>query len=114
MSDATRSVDFLAGFLVGALAGAAAALLFAPQSGEDTRLLIRDRGLELKEQAGTMGAEAKKRAETLQLQARAKVGDVQGQLKRAVEEGKTAAAKRKEELLTKLEHTTPGEEVPIE
>ena len=32
MAEKTCGVDFIAGFLVGALAGAAAALLLAPQS----------------------------------------------------------------------------------
>ena len=42
---------FLAGFLVGGLVGAAVALLMAPQSGEETRTVIRDRSIELKDLA---------------------------------------------------------------
>ena len=36
---------FLAGFLVGGLIGAATALLMAPQSGEETRTLIQEKGI---------------------------------------------------------------------
>jgi gas vesicle protein len=43
--------NFLAGMLFGGLAGAAAILLLAPQSGKRTRTEIRLRGLELKERA---------------------------------------------------------------
>ncbi len=41
----------LAGILVGGLTGAAVMLLLAPQSGKDTRKQIRDKGIELRDQA---------------------------------------------------------------
>jgi gas vesicle protein len=43
--------SFFAGFAIGALAGAAAALLLAPVSGDELRKQIGDKGIELKEQA---------------------------------------------------------------
>jgi gas vesicle protein len=43
--------SFFSGFFVGALVGGAAALLLAPQSGEETRSQIREKGIELKEKA---------------------------------------------------------------
>lgn len=43
MSDHENGKSFAAGLLLGALIGAGVALLFAPQSGEDTRRLIRKR-----------------------------------------------------------------------
>lgn len=112
MSDGTRSLDFLAGVLVGALVGAAAALLFAPQSGEETRTLIREKSLELKDQATTLSEEARKRAEALQIQAKEKAGQLQTQVKRAVEEGKTAATKKKEDLLASIQGGPAAEEEP--
>jgi gas vesicle protein len=39
--------QFAAGLLIGALLGAGVALLFAPQSGEDTRRLIRKKAKRL-------------------------------------------------------------------
>jgi gas vesicle protein len=123
MADNTCSGDFFAGFLIGALVGAAAALLFAPQSGEETRTLIRDKGIELKEQADDLSVEARRRAEQiqaqakekaadLQSQAKEKTSDLQSQVKQAVAEGKTAAAKRKEDLLSKLEEQRTTDEEP--
>lgn len=103
MSDTPRGAEFIVGFLVGALAGGAAALLFAPQSGEETRTLIHDKGIELKDQAGTMTAEARKRAEQLQAQAKDKAIALQTQVKDAVQEGKTAASRKKEDLLVQVE-----------
>ena len=54
---------FLAGVLVGGLVGATAALLLAPQSGEETRTMIRERGIELKSRLEQAAADAKDRAE---------------------------------------------------
>ena len=39
----------LAGMLIGAAAGAVTMLLLAPQSGKDTRLQIREKGIELRD-----------------------------------------------------------------
>lgn len=39
------------GFVVGGVAGAVAALLLAPQSGEETRNLIKDKSIELRDKA---------------------------------------------------------------
>ena len=43
--------SFFAGFLVGGLVGAAAALLLAPQSGEETQAEIRERATAFKNEA---------------------------------------------------------------
>jgi gas vesicle protein len=48
---------FFAGVLVGGLAGAAVSLLMAPQSGKETRNLIQQKGIELRDQA-TEGVES--------------------------------------------------------
>jgi gas vesicle protein len=40
---------FLSGFLMGALVGGAVALLMAPLSGEETRMVIKDKSIELKD-----------------------------------------------------------------
>jgi gas vesicle protein len=48
----------LLGLFIGALAGAITMLLLAPQSGEDTRMQIRERGIELRNQTTGMMDEA--------------------------------------------------------
>ena len=68
MAEKNYGADFIAGFLVGALVGAAAALLLAPQSGEETRDLIRERGIELGHRADELSMEARKKAEDFQIQ----------------------------------------------
>lgn len=51
MSDHDDFGAFLIGFVVGSVAGAVAALLLAPQSGEETRALIKDKSIELRDKA---------------------------------------------------------------
>jgi gas vesicle protein len=109
---ADKSGDFLAGFFVGALVGAAAALLLAPQSGEETRALIRDKGIELQERSAEMSAEARRRAAEIQVQTKERAADTQAKLKEAVDQGKTAASEKKAQLLTQLETEQPAEETP--
>jgi len=110
MADESTSIDFLAGLLLGALVGAAAALLLAPQSGEETRTLIRERGIELKDQADEVTAEARKRAEEFQVQAKDKAAEFQTKVQEAVDEGKTTATSKKEELFINIEEPVPSDE----
>jgi gas vesicle protein len=58
MADRDEFGAFLVGFLVGAVSGAVVALLFAPQSGEETRALIGERSIELRDRAVEGGKQA--------------------------------------------------------
>ncbi len=112
MTEKNCTGDFLAGFLVGALVGAAAALLLAPMSGEETRVMIREKGVELGQRADEMSLEARKRAEELQLQAKDRAEALQDRVKVAVEEGKATAIKTKEDLLAQVGQGEELEETP--
>ncbi len=79
--------SFLAGFLIGGLAGALVALLFAPQSGEETRALIRDKAIELRDKSAeafddisvktqATAKDTLKKAEAIYNQAKARVADL--------------------------------------
>ena len=63
MSDRDEFGAFLVGFVVGGLTGAVVALLFAPQTGEETRALIKDKSIELRDKAQLTAEEAYARAE---------------------------------------------------
>ena len=64
MSNSDNDLDFgafLLGTILGGLVGAAVALLFAPQSGEETRMMIRDKGIEIRDKVGESAADARGR-----------------------------------------------------
>lgn len=49
-----NALGILAGLVVGGLAGAITMLLLAPRSGKDTRMQLREKGIELRDQATEM------------------------------------------------------------
>lgn len=61
--------NFVAGLLLGGLAGAATMLLLAPQSGEETRAQIQQRSKELRDQTVDALAQARTKADELKLTA---------------------------------------------
>jgi gas vesicle protein len=81
MSDRDEFGAFLVGFIVGGLSGAVVALLFAPQSGEETRALIKDKSIELRDKAQISAEEAIARAEAAAAEARARADDLARQLR---------------------------------
>jgi gas vesicle protein len=61
---------FLLGFIVGGVTGAVASLLLAPQSGESTRSLIKEKAIELGDQVNVSVDDARSRAEAITADAR--------------------------------------------
>lgn len=62
--------EFFVGFVLGALAGAAAALMMAPSSGEETRQQLNEQGVALKQKAEKLAEEARMQAQRLAEEAR--------------------------------------------
>ena len=81
MSDRDEFGAVLVGFIVGGLSGAVVALLFAPQSGEETRALIKDKSIELRDKAQITAEEAIARAEAAAADARARADELARQLR---------------------------------
>jgi gas vesicle protein len=81
MSERDEFGAFLVGFIVGGLSGAVVALLFAPQTGEETRALIKDKSIELRDKAQQTAEEALARAEATAQEARARADELARQLK---------------------------------
>ncbi len=114
MADESRGWEFFTGFLIGGVVGAAVALLLAPQSGEETRALIRDRSVELRDRgielseeararAEQLAGEARQRAEELEKRGRMAFEEQRARLQNAIEEGKEAAGRKRDELMSRLE-----------
>src|SRR5512147_2610281 len=81
MSERDEFGAFLVGFIVGGLSGAIVALLFAPQSGEETRAFINDKSIELRDKAQMTAKEALARAEAAAADARARADELAKQLR---------------------------------
>ncbi len=109
MSDRDDFGAFLIGFIVGGLTGAITALLFAPQSGEETRTLIKDKAIELKDQtsetvgetlgkAETAAKDAINRAEVLLKEAKKKANEI-------AEKGQVLLEESKEKIIKSVPRT---------
>ena len=106
MADHDDFGAFFFGFLAGGIAGAVVALLFAPQSGEDTRRMIKERAIDLQERASDTfddalsdaeraTNEALRRAEMVYNEAKARVEAIANRKKVALDAPKEAAPKPK-------------------
>jgi gas vesicle protein len=100
MSEKSDFGSFLVGFLVGGITGAAVALLLTPQSGEETRTVIKEKAIELKDKAvdtygevsekvGVTAADYKVKADELVQEAKVKADDLTKQGQVILEEQKT-------------------------
>jgi len=105
---------FLAGFLIGGLVGASAALLLAPQSGDETRTLIRDKGIELYDQVEQSVRETYDKAGKLAEDAMARTDDLQRRGRVILEEQKEAveAAAKKARKSTAKKKAPKAEKEP--
>jgi gas vesicle protein len=86
MSDNNDFVSFFAGMVIGGLIGAAAALLLAPASGEETRAAIRDKSIELKDKATEYGQDFQLRAEKALESTRMQLADTVDDLRKRTED----------------------------
>ncbi len=88
------SPGFITGFVLGALAGAALAMILAPQTGEDTRDLLVAKAREAGERARDTAGDANE----LLARGRQIVADAKARIDAAVTEGKDAAARQRTSL----------------
>ncbi len=134
MAEKDGGGGFLAGFVVGGLAGAAIAMLLTPRPGEETRTMLAEQSSQLRSRVagmpyaesfedmaglaasqsdqlrgrGVSALEAQVAVvqdvvKIIQEQVRELLDEKRSRVQEAVEVGKQAAAKTKEELLQKIE-----------
>ena len=101
--------DFVAGFLIGALAGAAVALLMAPVEGKEIREQIKEKSIELGHLAQDIKTDPNKFAQDVSTKGKQVLEQQKTRVQEAIEEGRKAAVRRKEELLAQLD-TQPVDE----
>jgi gas vesicle protein len=95
--------NFVGGFVLGALLGVAAGLILAPGPGRDLRRHLKNQGAQLRSQAV-------KRADEIQAKGQAILTTQKSRFQEAIEEGKRAAAMRREELLAQLDGSAAAAE----
>lgn len=104
-------LSFVSGLIIGGLIGAIVAIVLAPQSGEETRDLIRGKAHELKGKAMDLASDLRDRAsdladdlrssaDELARRGRETIDTVRTQFNDAVESGKKAARAKREEFET--------------
>ena len=86
--------SFIAGLTIGALAGAVVSLLLAPQTGEETRQLIKDKAVELRDKSTETLEETRKRAEVAYKDALAKAEELSSVSKQKADEYLTAGKEK--------------------
>ena len=106
-SDRDEFGAFLVGFIVGGLTGAVVSLLFAPQSGEETRALIRDKSIELRDRATETAEEALARAEAAAAEARTRAEELAKHARSRAEELAREVRTRGESALEAVRKSTP-------
>jgi len=115
MSDHDDFGAFLVGFIVGGVAGAITALMLAPQSGEETRTLIRDKTIELRDQATHTVEEtlqkAEKSAQEAVKRAEKLLEDAKLRAKEVAEQGQVMLDESKEKVTKAVKKATkPADE----
>ena len=92
-------------FLLGALLGAGAALLFAPRSGEETQRELKERAGRIRDAAEDRVRDVQQQLEERLEQARAEVMERVEQVRHAVDSGREAAQEAREDLEDRIERS---------
>ncbi len=109
MSDENDFGNFVSGFVVGGLIGAAMALLLAPQSGEETRTVIREKGIELRDRAAVTAEEARLRAEKALEDARLRADQAAEEVRLRADELSRLISERASELQQRGQSVLDGQ-----
>jgi len=116
MSENSDFGAFLVGFIVGGLTGAAVSLLFAPQTGEETRALIHDKAIELRDRTSETIEEARLKAEQAMKEAKSKTEELAKLAKEQAEslrkKGEEVLEETRSKLAGKIEPEQPAESEP--
>jgi gas vesicle protein len=95
---------FLIGFIIGGLTGAAISLLMAPQTGEETRGLIKDRAFELRDKAQDAAQNTAQQLSTSTSDVRARANELANKAKNEADDLRQRGQVMLEEQRNKLQN----------
>jgi gas vesicle protein len=101
VKESDGGAGFIAGFLLGGIAGAALALFLAPRSGDENRDMLRERSIELRVKAEEAAAKARIEADELLSRGKVLLEEQKARVQEAMEEGKEVANLTRAELLAR-------------
>ena len=113
MKESDGGAGFVAGFLLGGIAGAALALFLAPRAGEENRDMLLERGIELRVKAEEAAAKARVEADELLARGKVLLEEQKTRVQEAMEEGKEVANLTKVELLARYKAAKESGEAPM-
>ena len=103
---------FLIGFIIGGLTGAAISLLMAPQTGEETREILKDRAIELRDKAQETAQVAREQVGSTASEVRTRAGDVASKAKASADELRQRGQVVIEEQRSRLQSLRGGSSTP--
>ncbi len=112
MKESEGGSGFVAGFLLGGIAGAALALFLGPKNGDENREMLRERSITLRVKAEEAAARAREEADELLTRGKVILEEQKSRVQEAVEEGRDAANQRKSELLSRYRVAKETGEAP--
>jgi gas vesicle protein len=104
--------SFVSGVLLGGLIGSAVALLMAPQSGEETREYLKEKGTEFKEMTNESLDAAYARAESIAKDARVRADELSGQVRERADELRGKGQEVLEEQRNRIENVIDAAKTP--
>jgi gas vesicle protein len=90
--------SFVTGLVIGGVVGAVTSLFLAPQSGEETRTQIQEKGVEIKQRVEETYADMQARLESALTDLRTRVDELSAKVDQALVRGKEAIARERLEL----------------
>lgn len=105
--------SFMSGLLMGGLIGSAIALLMAPQSGEETREMLKEKGVEIKDKTSESLDAAYKRAEITARDARVRADELNALVRERADELKGKGQEVLEEQRSRIENVIDAAKAPV-
>jgi gas vesicle protein len=102
------------GFMVGALVGWGASLLYAPRSGQETRELLRYKGTQLRQMASQVSSDAREKAHEVRVEAGVQATALAQRSREYVDQQKERVTRVADAVKTAAQENWSAEGAPVE